>query len=169
MANLKQGTVTAALILMVLSLAVFVCSLLAGPGIYQLKENKRRQTERMETYRQLLRDRQAIEAQWNQQAIDFQAATSVEALNLWVKALIATAEEQGIVVEKLEPKQTKDREGEEKIGVYMTFKGDIRKFVRFLYALREQDPLSSVEEFRIDQEEGAKVFRYEMSLSRGGQ
>jgi hypothetical protein len=169
MASLKQRIASAGLALMAVSLAVFVCSLLAGPGIHQLKEKQRQKTDRIETYRQLLRDRQAIETQWKKQEIDFKTATSVEALNLWVKALIAVAEGQGIVIEKLEPKQTKDREGQEKIGVYMTFKGDIRKFVRFLYALREQDPLSYVEEFRIDQEEGAKVFRYEMSLARGGQ
>ena len=120
-------------------------------------------------YRRLLAGKPALESEWEKKKSVLEPGLGPdEALNAWIKELLDYAQTQGLSMEKLEPAGIKEGAEGKRMAVFMTFRGDIRKFVRFAYYLMETDPLASIESFLVrPDEQDPKNLSFELMLGKG--
>jgi len=168
MEALKKKVVTAGAVIVIGALIFVTGMALCQEEIQSLRRKIDQKAGYLTEYQRLLTNRKAIEEEWKESQVFFQShVSSGQALNLWVKALIVYAEDQGVVFEKLEPRKIRKSKKGEELGVFLMFRGDIRKFVRFLYQLYKKDPMVRIEDFSIQHQEGVTGFSYELTLAKG--
>lgn len=137
------------------------------PSIRSAQDQLERSARVLEGDRALLARKPALESEWESKRIYFQEGQeSDEILNNWVKDLLASAQSQALIMEKLEPTGIKTGPEGRRLTVFLSFQGDILKFVRFIYQIIEKDPLSRVESFGMRQEDTAKGLNFELMLAK---
>ncbi len=142
--------------------ALFFIAPIRRLGIDIEKLSKLVQEERV-----LMSRKPALEAQWQKkigapdQGLDAEAV-----LSAWVKNLLSMAQSQSLALEKLEPAGVKSGPSGKTVSVFISFQGDVRRLVSFIYRLAQEDSLSRVEFFSVRQEEGSKNFFFELTLAK---
>ena len=117
--------------------------------------------------RVLVAGKPALEAQWQKKkGVLDQGLDAEVVLSAWVKDLLSVAQSQSLALEKLEPAGVKTGVSGKTVSVFISFQGDIRRLVGFIYRLAEEDTLSRIDFFIIRQEEGSKNFFFELTLAK---
>lgn len=153
----KQGaTLAAVLAVAVASAAVIVFSF--GRSFRDLRDDIARARKILDETRLLLADRQALEDEWRSKKAFFTAGAQPAVVSSqWIKDLLALAQSQALLLEKLEPSGG---------AVFVSFQGDVRQLVRFVYQLKEKDPLSRLESFYARRQEDSPLFSFELMLAK---
>lgn len=116
-----------------------------------------------EEYRGLIQRKDTIESAWRARRGDFQSdAASGDILNDWQKSLMSLAQADALIVHKLEPAGTKDDEA----AMFVSFEGDILKFIQFIYRLLETEPLVRIKTFSLRQGDEHGNFIFEIMLGK---
>ena len=75
---------------------------------------------------------------------------------------MAHAQSESLILDKIEP--VGKNEGE--VSLFLSFQGDMKKLISFIYHLRERDALVRLKSFSLRQEEGSSNFSFEMILGK---
>ena len=167
MDSLRKNTPTLLVALFAAILALAINQILMRP-LWSAKRSELAQNRTALAEAQaFISKRKSYESEWEKEKPFLpRQGSSEEALNLWVKDLLAFASAEGIVFTKLEPQGVKDKEGHKEIRLFLYFQGDIRKLIHFLYFLLEKDPLSRIDGYSMKHDEETKTFSYEFTLAK---
>ena len=163
---LKEKTINLGAAFLIGLLSFFCLSLFFLPLLKSKKETLEEKRALLQSAELLLSRKGDLEKEWQEKKSLLPSSSSPEeALNLWVKELLAHATSQNLTFAKMEPQGVKEKEGRKEIRLFLAFEGDIRKLLYLLYHLLEKDPLTRIEALSIKEGE-AKVFSYELTLGR---
>lgn len=167
MKSVKEKALTLGIALLVAILSYAFLFLVFSPSLRSQKEDLREKREALYLAETLLSRKEELEKEWERKKSTFpQGFSSEETLNLWVKELLSFASSEGITFSRMEPQGMKEKEEGRELRLSLSFQGDIRKLIHFLYYLLGKDPLSRIESFSIKQEEETKSFTYELLLGK---
>ncbi len=167
MAKLDKRWVTAGCVLTAVFLSASVIWLIFAPHFKVLRSDIGRESKLLEEERALLARKPSLQTEWEEKKNYFGSGLEPEAvLNAWVKDLLASAQTQTLTLEKLEPAGIKTGPDGKHLTVFISFGGDIRKFVRFVYQLMDKDPLSRIESMDIRLEENSRTLTFELLLGK---
>lgn len=143
--------------------SIGLVGLIFAPLIHRAEEEIRRHAGTLAEYRELMKRKESFEAEWNvKKNYMSQGIPAEEVLNSWQKALMGYAQAESLTLNKLEPAGMKDKEA----SVFLSFQGDMKQLVRFIYHLMDSEPLATIQSFSLRQEEGSKEFSFEMMLGK---
>jgi hypothetical protein len=161
--NQTQVTLLGALALAGVSAAAIGASV--SPACTKLSADIRKAAQTLAEERALFDKKPVLESEWQKKKDFFYSGLSPDvALNAWVKELLNAAQSQTLTLEKLEPAGLR-AEGKE-LSVFVSFRSDMRAFLRFAYGLAENDPLSRIQSFSVRRDEGTKIFLFELMLAK---
>ncbi len=121
----------------------------------------------LEEEKALLAKKFSLQAEWESKKTMLSLGADPDSvLNAWVKDLLASAQTQSLVLEKLEPAGVRTGAEGKTLTVFITFQGNIRQLAGFVYRLAEKDPLSRIESFDIRREEESKNLSFELLLGK---
>ena len=167
MAKLDKRWVTLAGALIMALLSAVMISFIFMPHVKSFQNEIRQESKILEEEKKLLERKPVLQAEWEEKKNFFSPGLQAEeALNVWVKNLLASAQSEALTLEKLEPAGIKTGSGGKNLTVFISFRGDIRKFARFIYQLIDKDPLSQIESLDIRLEEGSKTLSFELMLGK---
>ena len=167
MENIKKRVISLLAVVFVAAASISASWLFFSKKINQLEAQKIHKTQELASLEKLLARRKVYEGQWTKtKALFPSVGRSDEALNKWVKELIGFAEGEGITFEKLQPVGVQEKKGQKQIRILVTFRSDVRKFIRFLYHLYEKDPVAYVDGFSVQDKEEKQGFLYELTLMK---
>lgn len=154
-----------------LALAFAVCSywiaggFFAGPEKSQLRELERIKIQKLELNTFLSR-KDTFQNLWSEKKDFFKSLKQEELLNDWIKELLAYAESNHMTFRKLEPAGVKETKGTKEQRLAVSFQGDIRTCIHFLYYLTEHDPLAAIRGFALQQDEETKQWLIEIQMGK---
>ena len=167
MAKLDKKWTTLVCVMTLVFLSAEIVILIFRPHIKSLEADIRRESKLLEEEQVLLARKPSLEKEWEEKKSFFSSGLEPEAaLNIWVKDLLSSAQSQSLALEKLEPAGIKTVPAGKKLTVFISFQGDIRKFVQFVYQLMDKDPLSQIESIDAKLDEGAKDLSFELMLGK---
>lgn len=135
--------------------------------VRKLESDVRTLSQKLAEDRTTLKQKPALEAEWQGQKSELEPGTEADAmLNAWVKDLLAYAQSQSLVLEKLEPAGVKTDSGFKRATVFVSFHGDIRSLITYVYELMDRDAYSSVDSFGMRREEEAQTYAFELVLGK---
>ena len=140
-----------------------VVALAFAPAFSKANGRILRHSETLRDYRELIQKKEGLESEWEAKKNQFnRGALPEEILNAWQQALMAHAQSESLILDKIEP--VGKNEGE--VSLFLSFQGDMKKLIRFIYHLRERDALVRLKSFSLRQEEGSRNFSFEMILGK---
>ena len=133
------------------------------PGFRRVNGQILHYAETLREYHELIQRRERLESEWEAKKNQFnRGVLPEEILNSWQQALMAHAQSESLILDKIEPVGKRDGE----VSLFLSFQGDMKKLIRFIYHLRERDALVRVKSFSLRQEEGSRNFSFEIILGK---
>ncbi len=167
MAKLNKKWTTLACALSAALLGTFFVGFIFKAPTQRLRAEVTRSSKILQEEKTLLARKPALQSEWDAKKDMLGPGLEPDALqNAWVKELLACAQTQSLVLEKLEPAGVRTGAGGKTLTVFITFQGDIRQLVSFIYRLAEKDPLSRIESFNIRREEDSTSLSFELLLGK---
>ena len=167
MARLDKKWVTTGGVLASAILSACLITLISMPSFRSLYQDIGRLEKIRQEERALLAEKNRFQSEWDAKKKFLPSGQAAdEVLSAWVKELLTLTQNQALKLEKMEPSGIKTEAGQKIITVFVSFQGDIREFIRFIYRLIEKDPLSRVESFHVRFQEDSKNLVFELMLGK---
>lgn len=163
--NKKRTTYLAVATVAILS-HLIIAYLFSAP-VKKLETEVNTLSKKLQEEKLILKQKVSLESEWQSQKNELRPGLEPDAmLNSWVKDLLACAQSQSLVLEKLEPAGVKSEGGVKKGSVFVSFHGDIRSLARYVYELLDKDVFSSIDSFGMRREEDAQNYSFELMLGK---
>lgn len=165
MARLSKEWTTPVVVTTMAVISAVLIGTVFMPAIQKSRREVSQARDILNENRAFLAGKDGMESEWAAKKDYFHPGAEADAtLSAWIKELLSFAQTQGLMLEKLEPAGVKSGPDGKSVAVFVFFRGDIRKFVSFIYDLTEKDPLSRVESVVTRWEEDSKSLSFELML-----
>jgi len=167
MARLNKKWKTLLYLSAIAVISVFFISTFFTASIKHIQADIVRSTRVLEEEKALLAKKSSLQAEWEAKKDMLSPGADPDSiLNAWTKDLLAFAQAQALVLEKIEPAGVRTGTDGKTVTVFISFQGNIRQLAGLVYRLAEKDPLVRIESFDIRREEESKNLSFELLLGK---
>lgn len=152
-------------VLLVASFSYLGVRMLFHPSLVQQAAEFELRKAKLVRMQELISHQDAYASEWDKIKNRLPSADPGE-LNRWVQDLLRYAESEKITFTRIEPQGLKEGDDGQELRLFLAYEGDIRRLIRCLYHLRQEDPFSRLLSLSMKKEEDSKSFRYELVLGK---